>query len=461
MAVQTGGIFNPKWAYDLVKATKKYDEMRPEYQDYVASGEARKSSMEVEAVSGMQKAIDKFNSGNPLGGTIRGVTALLNSKLVPGSPEFVRWQFEDFIPTLKFNRWVNDVKIRERQLGRTLTRGEKIAITRRIQQFYGEMNEKLYGRSGTVSSAMRLGFMFPGYGEGNFRTTFSSLNLKDVLSGKGEARTNLKYVANSLIATTTLATIGTAIMTGKFPDVPKKLEDIRDLFKIKTGQKDGNGENIYIDLMTYDKDFWAVYGNLATLKPQKIPTDLGTRVGNAVSPFAKILTDMSLLTTGQMIYDYKNTPVWYSTDNFTTKWKKFLIHEGGELAPITAGTFGQSQQKGSNILESTGTAVVGLRPTTSERVKQVKQVRNDIYTLLDSKREKQIELNKLVKENPKEAKKEMDEFNQDIKDKLVSMSKTLGRNIDASRFMIKKFNAKEALPVEEQVNKLISGSNRP
>ena len=305
--------------------------------------------------------------------------------------------------------------------------------------------------------------MAPGYGEGNFRTTFSSMNVKDLYQGKGESRSNLKWVVNSLATTAALATIGTMALTGKPPTVPKRLDDVRDLFKIQTGKKDGNGEDIFVDLMTFDKDFWAIYGNAATGQPDKIVPELTARAQGATSTGLKVITDLSDVIQGRGIYDFKGDPIYYATDSFPKKVGKFLSYELKQGAPISTSVYGQSSDKGTSTLEAAGTAIAGLRPTTSERVKEMKQMRNDLYSMKDQKTKMQIELNRLGHENPGLADKKLEEFNQDQTDRLKNIYKKLGREMPqqgVKQFLISKLNIKEPMSVEESLDNVLSGKKK-
>ena len=461
IASNTGGILNPKGFKDLFEGFKKYDENDPVYQEYVKLGLSHKYSMEAKAETQMTKAIENWNTGNIFGAVGRGIGSfLLQNKWIPASPGQVKWMFEDYIPTLKFERVKDNVAIKERQLGRPLTDGEKINQIRQVQQFYGEMNERLYGRSGTVTSVLRLVFMAPGYGEGNFKTTFSSMNVKDLYQGKGESRSNLKWVVNSLATTATLATIGTLVLTGKPPETPKRLEDVRDLFKIQTGKKDGSGDDIYVDLMTFDKDFWAIYGNVATGQIGKVVPELTARAQGAASTGLKVLTDLSDVVQGRVVYDYKGDPVYYTTDSFPRKVGKFLSYEMKQGAPISTSVYGQSSDKGTSTLEEAGTAITGLRPTTSEKVKEMKLIRNDLYSMKDQKQKTQIELNRMAHENPKLAEEELNKFNQEQTDRLKDIYKKLGREWNEEhlkQFTISKVNIKEPMSVEESLDNVLTG----
>ncbi len=382
IAANVGGIANPKGITDFVSGFKKVDMTTPEYVDYAKLGGGYKYSLEANAESAMNRVVDRFKNGNYTGAILRlpvGVAGkLLSSKYIPLSPGSIKWMFEDFIPTLKYNRFVDDVQAREKQLNRPLTDGEKIQTIRTIQNFYGEMNERLFGRSGTVTSLMRLAFMAPGYGEGNLRTLVSSMDAKGLLKEGSEARKNLQYVVNSLVATATLATVGMLAMTGKAPDPPQSMNDLRDLFKIKTGKKDKNDNDTFIDLMTFDKDYWMLYGNALTGSPEKIPGDVMTRVSGATSPGYHMLTDLSTLLQGRMVYDYRGKPLYYPTDDMQTKFVKMSKHFIQEVEPIAMSTYSQASTRGESFGQSLGSMIMGFRPTTSEHAREINTLKNKL-----------------------------------------------------------------------------------
>jgi DNA repair protein RadC len=458
IAANTMGILNPAAVADFAKGFSKVDQLNPKYQEYVKLGGGHHYSIESETEGQMDKAIRGFANGDYLGAAGRTIVGgLFQNKWIPASPGFIKWMFQDFIPKLKFERFLKDGLQQEEKLGRPLTDGEEIQNIRRIQNFYGEMNERLFGRSGTVTSVMRLLFMAPGYGEGNFRTTFSSLNMKKVLSGEGPNRTNLKYVVNSLVATSALATLGTMIMTGKPPAIPTRPEDVRDLFKIKTGAKDGNGEDVYVDLMSFDKDFWSIYGNTLTGQFGKIPADMTDRVKNATGGLYRTMTDMSTIFQNKMVYDFKGDPVYYNTDPLQVKFQKFLKFESENVTPISASTFNMSQQKATPLTQSITSSIIGIRPTNSEKIKELKQARNDLFSMKSEKIKKQSELNKLANENPDMAEKERNMFNDQQKTKIENIVKNnqLPEASDIESFMINKLKTKVPIGVEEQVNDLL------
>jgi hypothetical protein len=414
IASEMGGIVNPKGWADFVKSFKPVDATNPVYKEFVNLGGGHRYSIESQAESQLTTLVHRIETGNYLGGILRIPATILESKYIPPSPGFIHWMFDDFIPKLKFEKFQQDVAAREAKLGRVLRDPEKLRIIKNNQNFYGEMNERLFGRSGTVTSALRLIFQAPGYGEGNFRA-LARASIGDKKSAQ--------FVVNSLITTLTVSTLGTKILTGNWPALPKNPDDLRDLFKIKTNLKDGNGDDVYFDMMTYDKDYWSVYGNMISGKAGQIPADLNTRVAGMTSTPYKILTDLGTLFKGEMIYDYKGDPVYRPTDTLPEKMQKMLARELQTAQPISVSTFGQSQQKGVDTATSLIQSIIGIRPGTSENVKEKKQIISDLMSLRDEKDKRQIELNKLAGENVDEAKKQRQEFNQKQQAKLKEILK--------------------------------------
>lgn len=449
VAATAGGVFDPRGYANFVSAFKKADMTTPEYREYLRLGGGHKYSIEVQAMEGkaretMRTAMEKLRTGNALGAAIRLPKALLESKWILATPGQVKWMFDDFIPTLKYERYNKDVALKEKQLKRALTDGEKIEAIRTIQEFYGEMNERLYGRSGTVTSLLRLLFMAPGYGEGNFRVLFGAgeglakhgaATLTKMLPdrmryrpdeglGRGtKAGKDLQYMLNSVLMTASLATVGTLAFTGNGPRALKRLSDVRDAFKIRTGQKDGNGDDVYVDLMTFDKDFWSIYGQALTGRPGEIVPEVLNRTSASVSGTWKYLTDISTLIQGGRLTDYRGQPVYYRTDSWDERFAKTVRRWIDTGLPISANVFGQTKQKGSSTVASLATAVAGLRPSTSERVKAIKQVKLDLFDMEEKKRKTEDELGRMLAENPEEAEKEVDKFNLDAQRKVDEIRK--------------------------------------
>jgi hypothetical protein len=422
------GVFDPRGYKDFAQGFQKLDTSDPAYKEYVNLGGGNKFSQESQTLSMFKEGFDKINRGNYLGAATKAITGTVRIPV-----EFTNWMFNDLIPKLKFDAFTRDVAAKGEKLGRPLTDAEKIDIIRRNQNFYGEMNERLFGRTGTATSAMRLAFTAPGYGEGNFRTIFNA--------STGDM-TSARFVANTLVTSAVTATIATRLLTGKWPSIPKTGNQIRDLFKIDTGQKDGNGDEVYYDMMTYDKDYWSVYGNAATGQFGKIPQQLSTRVAGIFSSPAKALTDLASIVEGKNIVDYKNAPIYFRTDPLAVKIQKFIQYENGEALPISVGTFTQSKQKGTGALQSAVSAFVGTKPTTSEDVKDAKAARQDLFSLQDEKKQMQITLDKLAAENPDEAARQAKAFNDKQTKKLNQIFKGQQVNLTTSQYLIGSLNPK-------------------
>ena len=425
LADEAMGMVDPKAYKLLAKAFSGVDRTDPAFVEYTGMTGGHHSAVEVEAQQALTNFIDKLSKGKLEGlGTKLG-KVYAQTKWIPASPEMIRWQFEKFIPDVKFLKWQEECAYQTERLGRPLEVFEKQDIARNIQNFYGEMNEQLFGRSGTVTAGLRIIFSAPGYGEGNFRALFkSAAELRDTakagagkLTGKdlGEmpkyGYKNTQFIMTSFINTLILATIGTRIMTGKWPGMPKNGEDVRDNFKIKTNFKDGNGDDIYYDMMDYANDFYSVYGNIATGQFHKIPKTLGTRVTGAESIVFKALTDVADLSAGKVIYDFKGTPVYQKNDPFEDKFNKLLAHWGTGAQPISLSSFKGSKEGGIPTGLAIAGSVAGFRTTSAEKIKTLKEIRQDVYSLGDAKRNEAPDINKIYNQNQEEGEKKIDAFN--------------------------------------------------
>lgn len=410
------------------------------YKDYLTHGGGLKVSKERETLELFKKGYENVSKwalfDNPIAKKLGIPFKWAFGKYNPISPAFAKEMFDKWIPAVKFLGYKADLNKFEKENGRPATTKDKIAIVKRQQEFFGEMNEKLYGRKGTVTSMMRLVFMAPGYGEGNFLHQYRGLKEAKDLGAKGiegiseqdmskfkkqwkeTGVKNASFVVNSMIASATIAAIGTKLLTGQWPDIPETSNDIRDMFKINTGEKDGNGDDIMIDMMTYDKDAYMVLGNIATGQPNKVTEQVPKRLQGMFSTAFNLSRDLANIVSGQTIYDFKGNPIYNKTDSFHDKLWKFLIYEGLQAEPISASTFKQSSEKGKGIGESILESVVGLRPTTKEDVKDLKAAVSDQYDLKKSKEIANRDINKLYNENPEQAKKEADEFNDKMENKL-------------------------------------------
>jgi len=211
---------------------------------------------------------------------------------------------------------------------------------------------------------LRIPFTAPGFAEGNLRQVVR------VITGDTRSAT---FVVKSLAASATLAMIGTRVLSGHWPAAPKKKEDVRDLFKINTGIKDGRGNEVYLDTLTYDKDFWTVFGNLAILHPQDIPGAARSRLGGMESPLMNNLTNIATFIRSGAVYDYKGDPIIKREDPFARQLKEGAKVIGTSLVPIGSSTYQQFRQKGLGGPTSVGLAVAGGRPISSEDVRRAQQ----------------------------------------------------------------------------------------
>ena len=90
------------------------------------------------------------------------------------------------------------------------------------------------------------------------------------------------------------------------------------------------------------------------------------------------------------------------------------------------GTFEQTSKKGVPLIPAVTSSIAGVRATTSERVKELKDARQDYFSLKDSKQQKQLEINKQYQENPEGAVKAINKFNDDQLKKLKQVQKVAG-----------------------------------
>ena len=175
------------------------------------------------------------------------------------------------------------------------------------------------------------------------------------------------------------ASVGTFILTGKPPKKPEKASDIRDLFKVDTGKVDKNGRRIMIDLLTYDKDYWDVFGNIFTGQPDKVVTSVFKRFGGMTSTTWDILSDFNQMSMGKALYDWKGDRILNITDPFIEKTMKLAIHELKKGTPISANVFQQARNKGITIALSAAMTLAGVRLTKSEQDKREVEILHKIF----------------------------------------------------------------------------------
>ncbi len=349
------------------------------YKDYIRHGGGHRYSVESEARRTFNRAVNELNRN--MGIAVK--VGALPLKIPTG---FVNWMFQSYIPKVKYSKFLDVVAEQEKKRGRKLTSPEKIDIIKEQQNFYGMMNERLFGRSGTVTSALRFYFMSPGYAEGNYRTMLKAAMQWGGKSGT-KANRSRSNIINSWLITGMAATVGTLAFTGKLPKKPETLEDARDLFKIDTGKKDEKGRRIMIDLMTFDRDYWNVAFNLLRLRPDVAFGKSWKRIGGMKSPTAEIILDLVQMSMGKAIYDWKGDRVVEITDPFLLKAMKLTTHEIEKLVPISVSVFQQSKKRDIDTTIAAIETLLGFRPTKTEKDLREQKIISKMYSLAGQREE--------------------------------------------------------------------------
>ncbi len=350
----------------------------PEYREYIGLGAGLRTSIEAEAQALFNEIVTAL--GKPGAAVKTAISPLIIMN------KFTEWMFNSYIPKLKYVKYLDFVSDMERKLGRGLTDPEKINIIKEGQNFYGEMNEKLFGRSGTMTSVLRFIFLAPGFAEGNYRTIAKGATqwgIGDSFSAKRSRRN----VVNSLLLKLAASTIGTIILTGNLPKTPKNAEELRDLFKIDTGQTDDRGRKIFIDTLTYDKDYynlllgWAQHGTVSLGK------EVLRRVGGMRAPLADITYDLVTVAFNKDIYDWKGDTVIKNTDPVLVKLRELALFELHKTEPISVSVLRQGLNRGMNLPVAILQAISGTRTTLSEAELRKATVLRQVYELWGEREE--------------------------------------------------------------------------
>jgi len=302
--------------------------------------------------------------------------------------EYTRWLFKRWIPYVKYQKYLETVARAERKHGRELTDAEHVEIIKEGANFYGMQNEKMFGRSAGMTSALRLWFSAPGFGEGNYRTMYKAVGQTHA----GRSRAN---IPNFMLFTFLVASTITYLMTGETPEMPENFDEFRDLFKAKTGWKDAKGREVMVDMMSVDKDYleqlirpsWiAVTGRPIDASGDFVSTFF-KRIGHMKASHLGPIADAYHLSSGEAVVDWKGDKVVYLTDPFLTKLQKLSIRWLREFQPISAGV--AERMITQNVAPTTAliTAVMGIRPTLSEKDRRVNMIARDVWELQTNKDE--------------------------------------------------------------------------
>jgi curved DNA-binding protein CbpA len=355
---------------------KKHDPIfkTPEYKQYIENGGGHRYSIESDAQKSFRNAVNSMNKAGSTAVKVVGLPVTIAERVT-------EWMFESYIPKIKYMKYLANVRVQEQKLGRSLTDAERQEIIKEGQNFYGEMNERVFGRSGTMTTLLRFKFMAPGWFEGNLRTVLKALTQWGQ-DGTYDAHRSRRNIVNAVAFGVAVATVGTLIMTGKPPKRPESLEDIPDLFKIDTGQVDAKGDKIMIDTMKTAKDYWLLTGNIVK-GPRDYIHDAFKRFGGMTAVSWDVMSDLNQIAQGKAVYDWKGDRVVEITDPFIERTLKLALHELAKAEPIPASVFIQSKRKGLDTMLAAAMSLAGVRLTKTEQAKREQEVLTKIYSLHD------------------------------------------------------------------------------
>lgn len=405
-----GFLYKPtayRWATLATKRKWSKIKQTAEYKKYVSLGFGERYSQEEQAAGLFKKLNDQLASGNYIGATGRLFSVPLR---IP--TKFTDWMFNQWIPMVKFMKLQDAVREIEQKKGRQATDYEIIQLIKEQQNFYGEMNERLFGRSGTTTTAMRFVWLAPGFAEGNYRTIVKGLTQWGFGEGYSASRSRANML-NTLVLAGILAAIGTRILIGKWPKEPETLEDMRDLFKIDTGKVDAKGRPVMIDLLRSGKDYWNIMFNTLRGRPDEAVKATLKRLGGMKAPLFEMIVDMAKIANGEALYDWKGDRVVEVTDTWTEKLLKIANYESKKIEPISVSVYKTARRKQADKIVSFLEAVTGVRPTLTEKDKREQATLRLCWSLKDQKEGAYYRLGEI--DNPREAVKR---YNDKVKDVL-------------------------------------------
>ena len=344
------------------------------YKRYIKNGGGHRYSVESDAARMIGKINQKL-------GKI-GKNVLMPIKL-PLS--YTEWLFEKYIPKVKYEATKHRVAEMEEKLGRKTTDTELQNIIRAGQNLYGEQNERIFGRSGTITSLLRLFFNFPGFSEGNIKTSYDALAMWGKANGVRGNRARANVIL-SLIAGAITGTGLTYLITGKMKSIPKSLDDVRDLSKVDTGLVDKRGRPIMVDTLSYAKDYWDFYEKLLRGQPGKAFEHSLTRWGGSETDTLKLIDNFADIVRGKAIYDWKGDKVISVHDPFLQKILKVSIENLKDIKPFSVKAFEHAKKRDFSNLNSAIIALVGGRVTTNEENLRRNRVVNRLFDLKDDQK---------------------------------------------------------------------------
>lgn len=431
-----GGILNPRNIGEALKQLKTA--LKPVQKEWWASRMGQKAilagihkgySLEYKAAKAFRELIENNSSKFA---KVLGVAG----KAVKPIQLYNSWLFETFIPEMKRLKFTQEVSKLEQKLGRETTPAEDIEIAKDIQNFFGEMDERLFGRSGAITSVLRLFFLAPGFREGNFRTIGKAL-----LQGKYGKRSRGNILWYSLLYAM-IGTAGTLLMTGHLPDFFEKPEEdpeklaaqFRDIFRIRTNYKDNKGRDILIDTGSTDKDY--VQQLLVPLflsaigKPKagitKASDNFWKTVRGMESPVSKSLIDAYDFARGKVVYDWKGDKVYDVYDPTLKKLFKVLAYEGESLLPIPVSIAMREHRRGTAELQAIGLAASGARTVAPQIDTETNKLISQLFHAREKRQDVYIELAK--SEHPRKAIAEYNKLLEEI-EKSGFVTKALKKDV--------------------------------
>jgi hypothetical protein len=328
--------------------------------------------------------------------------------------EFTEWMFNQYIPKVAYQKYLQEIEKIQQTKGREETDWEGINIIKETQNILGEMNERLFGRSGTEITGLRFVFMMPGFAEGNFRVILKGMFQGGQNEGWSAGRSRVN-VPNALLVSLIISTIGTLILTRKPPKMPETVNDIPDLWKIDTGITDKRDRRVMIDMMAFEKDYWSVYFNLARGRPDIMAKEVIKRLGGMKAPIFDMATDLAKVSLGEAIVDWKGDRITEITDPWLQKLMKIAIHELKNIEPISVSVYNQAREKECGRIISFVEAISGVRPTKTEADKKDDEENRRIWSLRDQKDGLYLYLS--TADNPR---KMVDKYNARVREILES-----------------------------------------
>ena len=435
---------------------------------------ASERSIEQESLASMNNMINKL-TGKDASKLLKGVKTGLGYTPPGLLFKYVNWMFETYIPAVKYQSFKIHYADKSARVGRELTDAECQEIIKETQNFYGEMDEKLFGRSGTATSLMRLMFMAPGFGEGNFRTVAKALLQHSDRGGKSKIN-----IVQGLLVDLILATIGTFLLTGEWPEEPEDINDFTDLWSIKTPFKDRKGNALVISTLMFTKDYMglllrptihATWGSPGKNVAERAVVGAGDaagyayrRVGHMTSAFSKIASDLWRVKDGKVILDHFDNKIYYPHDPLQEKLLATLAHWGETVTPISVTKGVQSYAQidwggeGSALsyLAPLAISVLGAQVSKTARDKQLSAMQRTVWDMGSEGKEVRDQL--LATRNPID---KINDYNDTIKGAISDLndikpgfdSKALQDKLKSMIIYPKEYQA-------EQLYKVASGKNK-